>query len=262
MDDVDNNSNSNPIIVCGMPRSGTRMTANVLNAHPAVLITDEFHNLEFLRAFISEYRKTLLLKKFSRQQALRRQALAAKQIWVSYSVDWVLDRRRDATVIGNKTPSLERRFQVLENIFVAEPPRYIYCLRDAPSVLRSIKNLKNIRMNRNTVAENLDQYLASVEIFEAMKEAFPDRVFLCNISAKGQRSNSSFYGAMFNFLGLRVDDELLRGLDAMQPQNTLDAVRRVTGQIGEAVVELTAEEQHSIDRSAAYKSIRERYAFA
>ena len=38
-----------PLIVCGNPRSGTRMHANVLNAHPEILITDEFHGIDKLR---------------------------------------------------------------------------------------------------------------------------------------------------------------------------------------------------------------------
>ena len=35
-----------PVIVCGNPRSGTRMHANILNTHPDIVITDEFHAIE------------------------------------------------------------------------------------------------------------------------------------------------------------------------------------------------------------------------
>ena len=102
-----------------------------------------------------------------------RQAFVAKMLWLGYSVDHIAERGASARIIGNKTPQIERKYRILENMFRHAPPRYVYCLRAAPKVLRSVKNLSNLRWNRDSVETNLKRYIKSVECLEEMQAAFP-----------------------------------------------------------------------------------------
>lgn len=251
---------SSPIIVCGNPRSGTRMHANVLNTHPDIIITDEFHDLAHLRRFLSEFRRDKLLKKFPRPKALERQATLAKLIWLVYSVDRIAEDGAAAKYLGNKTPQIERHYKILENIFFACPPKYVYCLRSAPKVLRSVKNLTNLRWNRDSVAVNLSRYLRSVRRMEEMKGAFPERIHVSVIDhlAPGM-ANSEFFADTFRFLGVDLTNSVRKAVDAMESQNTLAAVRKVTKQTSR-IVELSKEESDLIKSSKEYREIAKKYS--
>jgi hypothetical protein len=248
-----------PVIICGNPRSGTRMHANVLNAHPDVLITDEFHDIQKLRALLSDFRKNNLLKKFPRERALVRQSFLAKMIWLGYSIDRIAERGLTAKVIGNKTPQIERNYQLLENIFRSTPPKYVYCLRSAPKVLRSVKNLTNLRWNRDSVETNLGRYIMSVRCMEEMRAAFPERVCVSVIDhLQPGMKNSAFFARIFDFVGIELTDAVRDALDAMEAQNTMGAVKRATKQ-DEQTVELSTEELRLIIASPDYEEIRRRY---
>lgn len=255
--------NSSPVIVCGNPRSGTRMHANVLNTHPDILITDEFHAIEQSRALLSEFRRNCLLKKFSRDKVLVRQTYLAKMIWLTYSIDRIAERGATARIIGNKTPQIERKYRILENIFRNAPPKYVYCLRAAPKVLRSVKNLSNLRWNRDSIETNLKRYIKSVECLEEMQAAFPDRVCVSVLDHLAPGTpNSVFFAPVFDFVGVELDDAVRAELDAMGAQNTMDAVKKMTGNQNDATVELTAEETRYISDLPKYVEIREKYKLA
>jgi sulfotransferase family protein len=248
-----------PVIVCGNPRSGTRMHADALNAHPDVLITDEFHHLGQLRAILSDFRRNSLLKKFSREQALARQTFLAKMLWLSCSVDRTAERGFTARIIGNKTPKIERHYKILENMFIGAPPRYVYCLRSAPKVLRSVKNLPNLRWNRDSIETNLKRYIASVRFMEEMTSAFPERICVSVIDhlRPGTR-NSDFFERIFRFIGVELTNEVRLELDGMSARNTMDVVKRETKQDG-PIVELTDEEMDVILNSPEYDEISKKY---
>lgn len=250
---------SSPVVVCGNPRSGTRMHANVLNAHPEILITDEFHDVPRLQAIASDMRKNVLLKKFSRERALVHQSLLAKMVWASNTIDRLIEETRTVRVIGNKTPQVERRWEMLENVFRATPPRYVYCLRSAPKVLRSVKNLSNLRWSRDDVATNLQRYVASVRVMERMREAFPERVHVGVIDHKGDRANSAFFEPLFRFVGVALTDEVGAAIDGLGPQNTMEAVKAATGRAEAPAVELAEAERALIRDDRDYAEIAERY---
>ncbi len=251
---------SAPVIVCGNPRSGTRMHANILNTHPDIVITDEFHAIEQSRAMLSEFRRNCLLKKFPRAKVLPRQTYLAKMIWLAYSVDRIAERGATARIIGNKTPQIERKYKILENIFRNAPPKYVYCLRSAPKVLRSVKNLGNLRWNRDSIETNLKRYIKSVDCLEEMQAAFPERVCVSVLDHLAPGTpNSVFFARVFDFVGAELDDAIRAELDAMEAQNTMDAVRKITGNQDDATVELTDEEMDFIVKSPRYIEIKEKY---
>jgi hypothetical protein len=249
-----------PVIVCGNPRSGTRMHANVLNAHPEILITDECHAIGSMRDLLDGFRRDILLQKLPEPAALERQAFLARMMWLANSGPRVLRGNLGARILGNKTPKAELRFEALEEIFRAAPPRYVYCLRSAEKVLRSVKNLPNLRWSRDTVEKNLKRYVRSVRCMEEMRARFPARVHVSVIDQlrPGMR-NSDFFAGMFAFVGAAPDAATRAAIDALGPQNTMAAVRSATRQAG-AAVDLTAEETQLIAASPDYREIRRRYA--
>lgn len=248
-----------PVIVCGNPRSGTRMHANVLNAHPEILITDEYHAIEQMRDLLDGFRRDVLLRKFPDRVALERQAFLARMIWLSNSGPRVAERGLGARILGNKTPKIELRHAALEDIFQSAPPRYVYCLRSAEKVLRSVKNLPNLRWSRDTVARNLKRYVRSVRCMEDIRARFPARVHVSVIDhlRPGMR-NSDFFAGMFAFVGAEPDAATRAAIDALGPQNTMATVRSATRQTG-AAVDLTAEEMRLIAEAPDYRAIRRRY---
>lgn len=252
-------STGSPLIVCGNPRSGTRMHANVLNLHPEILITDEFHDIAIMREILSNYRSNRILKKFSRAQAVKRQVFLAKMMWVSYSIDRIAGEAFSARIVGNKTPSVELKYQALENIFQGSPPKYVYCLRNAHKVLRSVKNLENITWNKRTVEENLQKYLKSVKTMEEMRKSFPDRVIVSVLDhLRPGMTNAAFFERIFQFAGVELDDQTRAEIDTLGAQNTMEAVKKQKG-VESATVELTADEIALIDASRTYARIRRQY---
>lgn len=236
------------------------MHANVLSAHPEIVITDEFHDIGLLREHISKTRRGIYLKKFDRETALLRQSMLAQYYWLLASGSRVIEKAARASIVGNKTPQVERNFELYERLFSATPPRYVYCLRNARDVMRSVKNLKNLRWNRDDVQTNMGRYINSVRAYETMRSRFPDRVFLSSIDHL-KRSGvpaSEFFEPMFEFVGVDVTDEVRLQIDAMSPQNTMDAVRRHTGQQDE-VLDLTDEEVEYISSLPEYVEVRDRY---
>jgi uncharacterized protein (DUF2132 family) len=247
-----------PLIICGNPRSGTRMHANVFNAHPGVLISDEFRAIHRVRDAITPVKKSSLGKRFSEEEVKKREAMIAKFFWVATSTQATLEKLATAELIGNKTPQIEQKYEILEELFAATPPLYIYCLRNAPSVLRSVKNLTDLSWAKDSVEVNLERYLDSVRCFEKMKDAFPDRVRMSSVDHI-VGSNSSFFGPLFDFVGVTLDVDTASTIDDMGPQNTMVGILKKIGQADKPKVDLTAEEVQLIDISEEYQAVREKY---
>ena len=169
-------SQVNPVVVCGHPRSGTRMCANLLNNSPAFEIQGEIParlakptldwlvalrdawGIERLSDCYSEARRTF--KTVSKARALTRD-----------SARW----------FGHKTPRHERWFDHYERLFDDReaPVRYVYCLRNPFDVWRSYRSMPWSR--QMTVRQFAKSWLASVEGFEAMLEGARERCVLFNL---------------------------------------------------------------------------------
>ena len=209
---------------------------------------------------LSEFRRNCLLKKFPRAKVLPRQTYLAKMIWLAYSVDRIAERGATAKIIGNKTPQIERKYKILENIFRNAPPKYVYCLRSAPKVLRSVKNLGNLRWNRDSIETNLKRYIKSVDCLEEMQAAFPERVCVSVLDhLDPEKPNSAFFERVFAFVGADLDDTIRAEIDTMGAQNTMDAVKKITGNQNDPTVELTDQELDHILTSPRYVEIKEKY---
>ena len=127
-------------------------------------------------------------------------------------------------------------------------------------MLRSVKNLPNLRWNKQSVETNLERYLRSVRCMEEMRAAFPERVYLSVLDRLAESAgNSAFFRPMFDFVGVELDAAVSESIDAMAAQNTMGAVRRAKGKELDVPVELTRAEVQVIARSRDYGAVAERY---
>ena len=67
-------------------------------------------------------------------------------------------------------------------------------------MLRSVKNLGNLRWNRDSIETNLKRYIKSVDCLEEMQAAFPERVCVSVLDhLDPEKPNSAFFERVFAF---------------------------------------------------------------
>lgn len=125
---------------------------------------------------------------------------------------------------GHKTPRHEQHFDIYESLFdhAEARARYVYCLRNPFHVWRSYRAIpwSGVR----DVRVFLDAWIASVDAFEAMRTAAPDRVFLFNLDdmlAAPDRL-SWFRVAMLDALEIR-SDSFRKPVEALENSNSTEA---------------------------------------
>lgn len=167
-----------PLIVCGFGRSGTRMCANVLANSTAVELQGELPveiagaTMDWLLAAKSARpapdadRDYLLARDAFRNAAKARPVSRPAALW-----------------FGHKSPLFEREFEPTEAVFddPARRPAWVYCLRHPQAVWRSHRVMP--WSGFRDVGAFLKSWTRSVEQFEAMRRAAPDRVILFDLDA-------------------------------------------------------------------------------
>lgn len=252
-----------PTIIFGNPRSGTRMCANVLQTHPKICVTEETLGLPRLLDTLKQI-DTKFMGKFHDGTALQaRREMLARALWIARSSDRVIRHMNKATHVANKTPRLEHRFEELETLFQVSPPRYVYCVRNAFGVLKSIKNLPNLGWHKNPVEENLEHYLASLRQYDKICAAAPDRIVMINLDEiKTAPSNFALYKPVFDLMGLPpASDKLQAKINNMGPQNTMQRVNQKTGHTA-SVQALTEAEVSLIATNTEYQAFAKRFGLA
>lgn len=252
-----------PTIIFGNPRSGTRMCANVLNKHPQICVTEETLALPQQLAALDQIEGKFLGRYHKDAQLQNRRELMARALWIARSSDSVIKRMQTAKYIVNKTPRLEHRFDELEALFQLQPPRYVYCLRNAFGVLKSIKNLPNLKWYENPVDVNLEHYLASLRQYDRISAAIPDRIVMINIDEiKTAPSNFEFYQPVFDLMQMPpVPEKVQASINDMGPQNTMARVNQKTGNKAD-VQDLTEDEIALIADNAEYQAFAARFGLA
>ena len=167
-----------PLIVCGMGRSGTRMCANILSNSSEVELQGEIGGpagskmLGWLEAAHAQSPADDPHRVYRLARVTFREGSAGRP-----------QDRPDARWFGYKSPRHERYFQRYEVLF-ADPERrarYVYCLRNPFHVWRSYRAMPWNKFR--DVREFLPAWLRSVQTYEAMIDAAPDRVSLFNLDA-------------------------------------------------------------------------------
>jgi glycosyltransferase involved in cell wall biosynthesis len=252
--------NTAPTVIFGNPRSGTRMCANVLHQHPGICVTDETLNLPRMIEAVA-YACNRHLKKYqSGRELQRRREILAKAFWITRSTNGVMNRLGTASHVVNKTPRLEHRFDELEELFQTTPPRYVYCVRNAFGVLKSIKNLPNLSWNVNTIETNLENYLSSLRQYDKIVQTAPDRVVVINIDElKAMPSNFAMYEKVFDLMGLPpVPKGIRTKINEMGKQNSMVLVHQKTG-VKSDIQDLLPEEVETIMQNEEYRDFAVRF---
>ncbi len=246
----------NPLIIFGMPRSGTTMLTNICNCHPDIYITDEmtlsiYKGLfEFSKTVSDTYEK---YPHFARPARLwsERKANLVFEVWKNANKSPADEQRfNKAQIIGNKTPRAEVFYKKLDRLFGENKPKYIYCLRDAYKVMRSLKNMP---WNHKTTEQNFADYLASVEKLKQIMIYCPERIWIFKVEQFGNEADSreQFCQNLFNFLELPFDEVTKHNINNIPVANTVNYVIKQT-----TINELTQQEKELIDKSPQYEAIK------
>jgi len=201
-----------PLIVCGMPRSGTRHFVNALNVHPGVMLTGEIAqpamrrllqlgelversysgNERYLRNWQQKRHRFLLESMFSISKSARRE----------FSPDCVY--------VGTKTPNHEFLFEEYERYYrdLEVKPHYVFCARDAEACWASYRSMP---WAGQAVRQFVKRYVRSYEILRKMLRLVPERCVIANLNAyTGSESKTRFLREnLFEPLNLRVTDAQL-----------------------------------------------------
>jgi len=189
-----------PVVVCGMPRSGTRMMTDLLNSVDEVLIQNEipydvmvkyFEFVNFVDDFYKEFKKRN--PKRSGNEWAREKASLTHLFFTFTNKMGALYKDTKLTHFGYKTPSIERAFKDFEKSFgEGLKPYYIYCSRTPDKCWKSVKQMGYLtdvdlfisryrRSHKNfleiiktdesrAIGFNLDEYIASEDKFSFLKE--------------------------------------------------------------------------------------------
>lgn len=140
---------SPPVIVCGLPRSGTSLTRDLLNTSRNVLILDEFPSQRFSALFsLAEQ-----LAQVDREQVEAWRNLSGERVaralelvataWALASRKHLWQKFRDGRFdrIGMKTPLAELDYEVYERVLGGCAPFLVYCWRPPLAVYDSLLSL-------------------------------------------------------------------------------------------------------------------------
>ncbi len=140
---------SPPVIVCGLPRSGTSLTRDLLNTSRNVLILDEFPSQRFSALFsLAEQ-----LAQVDREQVEAWRNLSGERLaralelvataWALASRKHLWQRFRAGRFdrIGMKTPLAELDYEVYERVLSGCAPFLVYCWRPPLDVYESLLSL-------------------------------------------------------------------------------------------------------------------------
>lgn len=252
--------NSSPVIIFGNPRSGTRMCANVLGAHPQICITDEFYNVGMLNKLAEQQMASFMNNRVDLESLPLRKELMVKNYWLMRSGLKLIEKSRSAIIIGNKTPRAEQHYEVYEEIFSVNKAIYVYCARNAHDVLRSIKNLKNIQWSHLPFLDLFERYKRSYQRLAEIQNKMPDRIYIININQYKRADIVEIYNPIFEALGLECDIATANIIRTLGPQNTMKNVKtKIADQ--SPVVELSGYEIDILESCSEYREIRDRYGF-
>lgn len=200
-----------PVVVCGLPRSGTSLVRELLNAHKRIVILDEFPMGRFpsLMTLAGELESLLQdpLESWRGQAELpfqRRLAWLVSSVWASASRPKVLFRFREGSMrrFGVKTPSAERNYPELAKLFAPFLPQYVYCMRDPAAVYESLLSVPwGVHYQPEAVVAMME---ASWQAVQAIQREGLGEVFIFDLRQAQEklRTRLQVVARLFAFFGL------------------------------------------------------------
>ncbi len=213
------------MVVCGMPRSGTRNFVNALNTHGGINLTGEIPRAVMKRLFDAgntvekayagndKYQKNWAAKKdqflfeamFSVSKSPRRRSVY---------------RRRDLYA-GTKTPNHEFLFKEYEAYFQKSElkPVYVFCARNPESCWKSYRSMP---WAKRGVRSFVNQYVRSYRQLEKIRSEAPDRCLIANLDELIASDDQPQYliESLFRPLKLDAGSDVLEKLAGLRNSNS------------------------------------------
>ncbi len=253
-----------PIVVCGMPRSGTSLTRDLLNTGRGVLILDEVPSARFGHLFDlvrqlaaaggSRYEQWRGLDQFAHARLLHLMATT----WALASRPQVLQRflRRPPRRVGMKTPLAELDWQKYEELLGPLAPVWVYCWRSPLAVYESLLSLEwGAHYTPERFVQTLAQSLAAAT---SLAERARARLVPFDVSLASQRpQRGPQVRALFRALGCSLSLRTLVFLHRWPPVNRRQKAPPSSLEAGEVEGRLAAaEEQLRADQSLQHLASR------
>lgn len=196
------------LFVMGMPRSGTRNFADLINQHPGISLQGEVPNPIMKRLIDIADR----LDDANINKAHRNERWKNRKAWFFY-LNFALmnkgvpsDFNGDEVFIGHKTPSSENFIEAYEKHFLdaGVKPVYFYCLRHPCEVWKSLKNMSWNKIS--SVDQFVEKYKRSYANFERAFRSESIDIHLLNLNDYISSESKPDYlrDKVFHRLGLEL----------------------------------------------------------
>lgn len=243
--------NATPLIVFGRQRAGTRFVADVLNTFREVTIQGELPNpvMRALEKFVDDTERSYLslAKDGSDRRAreyrnwVRKKPALIYAMWANASQSRRVVPDRKCRYFGYKRPNNEFYFDFYERHFSERKPRYVYCVRNFVDNYLSIVS----RWPDRSIEQVAEDYLSSLEQYNKIKLAAPDRVMLFNLDDHIRHGVPYIERNVLGKLEIPIDDEVRARLATLGAVNETDKLSGVVRRR-----HLSSDEQKFIDANA------------
>lgn len=246
-----------PIVVGGMPRSGTTFMLKLLNVHQRIAVTSEINPKAGELACALMRQLTVYMNRHEPRQRLwdaNRPDLMV-QIWKSVTSPGHYRNKPADARIAHKTPGSERLFEDYVRIFDPNTPQLIYCLRNGAHVMRS---LLNVPWKQYPLSQRLEEYKNSVHLYEHLQEAFPQHVIRLQSDSAGStvEDRLATVQALFEFLGEELDEPSEKFAREWRVTNSM---QEISGRA--QVADLTDEQLETMVSDDEFLAIQRRYGY-
>lgn len=212
-----------PLSVVGLPRAGTRFVADALNLSDEVCLQGEVldSTVQGLRVMFDGAEHY-----FSSRGKLdlwrRRKQHLTVAAWANASKSVPRPLPEHCRFYGFKAPQHERYFDFYEDVFAANPPLWVFCLRNFRDQFRSLMSMKWRTGNKATIEFIGAEYVKALDALDAMTAAAPERVFTFVLDDH-IADQPGYLSALLEQVGVAADAELLDRMTGLGRRNSAES---------------------------------------
>lgn len=209
---------NSPVIVCGLPRSGTSLTRDLINTSSNVLILDEFPVQRFTALFAfagqlaqADQDQYETWRGLSSERGARIvELLATAWALVSREALWRRFREGRLERVGMKTPLAELDYGHYAGLLAERAPLLVYCWRPPLGVYDSLLSLA---WGAHYTPESFLKVLeSSLEAIGKLRHERPKNVFVFDVARTSisRRMRMQAVAQLFAFLGAKKTWQTIR----------------------------------------------------
>jgi len=250
-----------PLIICGMPRSGTDFHADMIGHHPSAAISTEINNDVIKSAY--ELYQTLDIytrKRPKRRHMLEHFDITVFGLWITTSftpknpADIIQRVYSETLLYGNKTPESEKYFEFYHQVFNPKP-KFLYCLRNGFDMIESRLNMTWRKLPLSNI---VSRYKNSVSKAEAILKDHPENILISQVDRVGEslEERTQFAQKIFSFAGLEVEEEIKQFILSWNVRNSRDKVKNQPEK-----KLLSPRQRKKLEKDKGFMAIQERYGY-